>query len=75
MDAASLGQSFLDGASIPGVMYKHNDAVRVVSGAYIGAAGSLVTILSLDPEPRFVIESAAGPDIQVFQSEIALADA
>lgn len=74
MDIASLGQAFLDRAEIPGVKFGHNDYVRVVTGPHSGATGSLVTVLSLQPEPRFVLELESGFDVEVLQSEIQRED-
>ena len=74
MNAASLGQAFLDRAEIPGVKFWHNDCVRVVAGSHSGATGSLVIVLSLQPEPRFVLELESGFDVEVFQSEIQRED-
>jgi hypothetical protein len=73
MDTLDLGQSFLDGTAIPGVAYSHNDFVRIVAGPHAGSAGSLVTVLAIAPEPRFVLELDSGFDIEVLQSEIELA--
>ena len=56
---------------IAGVMFEHNDYVKVVSGAHNGKFGSLVTVLELTPEPRFVIELESGFDVEVLQSELA----
>jgi hypothetical protein len=70
-----LAQAFLDRVSIPGITFWHNDYVRVVSGTHSGSAGSLVTVLSLQPEPRFVLELESGFDVEVYQSEIERADA
>ena len=70
MDIASLGQAFLDRAEIPGVEFWHNDHVRIVAGPHAGASGSLVTVLALQPEPRFVLELETGLDVEVSQSEI-----
>lgn len=75
MDSASLGQAFLDQAPIPGVKFSHNDYVRVVAGPHSGEYGSLVTVLSLLPEPRFVLELESGFDVEVLQSEIQPEDA
>lgn len=74
MDTASLGQAFLDRAEIRGVKFWHNDYVRVVAGPHAGASGSLVTVLSLQPEPRFVLELESGFDVEVLQSEIQRED-
>ncbi len=75
MDKRDLGQAFLDRIPIPGVQFFHNDCVRIVAGPHAGVAGSLVTVLSLEPEPRFVLELESGSDVEVLQSEIRLADA
>lgn len=72
---SGLGQAFLSGDAIPGVQYRHNEYVRIVSGEHVGDAGSLVTVLSLNPEPRFVVESEQHGDIEVFQSEVTRAEA
>lgn len=74
MDTASLGQAFLDRTPISGVKFWHNDYVRVVTGPHAGSAGSLVTVLSLQPEPRFVLELESGFDVEVLQSEIQRED-
>lgn len=75
MAAPSLAQAFLDRSEISGVAYRHNDYVHVVAGPHSGSAGSLVTILTLVPEPRFVLELEWGFDVEVLQSEIQSVDA
>lgn len=70
METASLSQMFLDRSPIPGVEFWHNDFVLVVAGPHAGATGSLVTVLALQPEPRFVLELEVGGDVEVLQSEI-----
>jgi len=75
MSTRDLEQAFLNREPIDGVLYFHNDFVRVVAGPHGGTAGSLVTVLSLEPEPRFVLELESGFDVEVLQSEIAHADA
>jgi hypothetical protein len=75
MRSQDLGQAFLNRESIPGVTFWHNDYVRVVSGPPAGSAGSLVTVLTVHPEPQFVLELESGFDVEVCQSEIERADA
>jgi hypothetical protein len=70
MPSRDLGQAFLNGDSIAGVVYAHNDCVRVVSGPHTGDSGSLVTVLSVDPEPKYILEAESGRDIEVLQSQI-----
>jgi hypothetical protein len=75
MDTPDLIQAFLKREEIPGVTYWHNDYVRIIAGQHSGSAGSLVAVLSLVPEPRFLLELESGFDVEVFQSEIERADA
>jgi hypothetical protein len=68
--AIDLAQAFLDHTPIPGVTFEHNDYVQIVRGEHAGQRGSLVTVLTLSPEPRFILELETGHDIEVLQSEI-----
>ncbi|WP_158883115.1 hypothetical protein [Rhodanobacter sp. L36] len=65
-------QAFLNREEIAGVLYMHNDYVRVVAGRFEDSLGSLVNLVDLQPEPRFVLELDTGMDVQVKQSEIQL---
>jgi hypothetical protein len=70
MGSVNLVQAFLNRESIPGVLFQHNDFVSIVSGSHKGHNGSLVSVLSLTPEPRFVVEIESGFDVETMQSEI-----
>ena len=74
MDSVDLAQAFLNHAPIRGVQFEHNDYVRIISGSHSGGSGSLVTVLSLIPEPKFLLELESGHDVEVFQSEISRAE-
>lgn len=63
-------RAFLNREPISGVRYFHNDYVRVIGGPNAGESGSLVAVLELSPEPKFVLESEKHGDIEVLQSEI-----
>jgi transcription antitermination factor NusG len=75
MNTPVLNQSFLAGEQIQGLRFKHNDYVSVISGPHAGIAGSLVSLLSLDPEPIFVMELESGRDAEVAQTDIQLVNA
>ena len=64
--------AFLGHQPIIGVHFKHNDYVHVASGPHAGHKGSLVGLVTLDPEPVYVLESVQGQDINVLQSHIDL---
>jgi hypothetical protein len=70
MGTLDFVQAFLNREAIPGVSYWHDDYVRVIAGPYSGSSGSLVTVLSLPPKPRFLLELESGFDVEVLQSEI-----
>jgi len=72
MSTGDLGQAFLDHVPIPGVHFQHNNFVRITDGEHSGKSGSLVTVLILTPEPRFVVELESGHDVRVPQSELSL---
>jgi hypothetical protein len=65
-----LCEAFIDGVSIPGVEFAHNEPVLIVRGPHAGGSGSLVALVALHPEPSFVLELSSGPDAQVLQSQI-----
>lgn len=71
-ESLDIGQAFLNREEIPGVLFMHNDYVRVVSGEPTGSFGSLVTVLGLEPEPLFVLGLETGFDVEVRQSQIQL---
>jgi transcription antitermination factor NusG len=71
---ANLGQAFLNREPTLGVRFAHNDYVRIVSGAYAGQSGSLVTVLSLEPQPQYIVELENGFDAEILQSEIEYAN-
>lgn len=66
----SPDQAFLNREPIPGVKFEHDDFVLVLSGMHAGNRGSLVCLLSLGPEPIFILELESGFDIEIKQSQI-----
>ena len=70
MASIDLGQDFLDHAHIDGVQFEHNDHVRIIDGPHAGQSGSLVTVLTIDPQPRYILELETGFDVEVLQSQI-----
>ncbi|MBB6341947.1 hypothetical protein HNP49_002115 [Pseudomonas fluvialis] len=73
MESVQLNQAFLSHTPISGVAYQHNDFVLVVSGAHAGSKGSLASLISLSPEPTFILELESGFDVEIKKSELAYA--
>jgi transcription elongation factor len=74
MARTDIAQLFLNREPIAGVAFQHNDYVRVIAGAHAGKTGSLVTVLRVEPEPRYILELESGFDVEVLQSELQRAD-
>ena len=62
--------AFLAQELLPGVAFRHNEFVKVISGKNIGSAGSLVSVEALGDDPIFLLELESGSDVRVRQSEI-----
>lgn len=70
MNNIDLCQAFLNRERITGVEYQHNDYVRVIDGPHQGKNGSLVSLLTIETEPRFLVELEEGGDIELRQSQL-----
>jgi hypothetical protein len=70
MNNNDLCQAFLNRESVPGVEYQHNDYVRVIDGPHRGKSGSLVPLVAIGTEPRFLVELEDGGDIELQQSQL-----
>ena len=73
--STDIDQAFLRQEYVVGVEYRHNESVEVVSGPHTGEQGSLASLVSLEPEPEFIMEAASSQDIQVRQSSLGRPDA
>ena len=65
-----LFQAFLNRERISGVEYQHNDYVRITDGRHQGKFGSLVSLLSAETEPIFLVELEDGGDVEIGQSRL-----
>jgi hypothetical protein len=51
---------------IPGVAFGLNDAVRIKSGEHAGESASVISLVSLEPMPTYIVElGSGGGDIEV----------
>ena len=58
------------GDTIPGVSFKMQEDVEIVSGPLRGTVGELISLYELEPEPVYHLETRDGRDLHVRQSEI-----
>ena len=62
------------GEILPGVMFSLNQPVDVETGLGSQKGGSVISLLSLEPEPKYLVELGSGTDIEVFQRLLRAAD-
>lgn len=63
------------GHDVPGVHFRMCQPVEVVAGPDRGARGILISIYALTPEPEFHLETEAGGDVVVVQSQLRASEA
>ena len=63
--------AWLGGDEIEGIIFVHNSYVEVVAGEHKGLAGSVVSLVSIDGDVRYIVETESGSDIEVTENEIA----
>ncbi len=66
-----IHNSWLGGEKIEGAKFIHNSYVEVIVGEHKGARGSLVSLVRLGADARYIVERESGLDIEVAESEIA----
>src|SRR5437016_14239110 len=66
----AMQNKWLLGGSIAGVHFPVWQTVRVIAGPHEGKAGKLISLFDLTPEPVFQMETSAGQDLHVQQSEV-----
>lgn len=64
---------WMAGKSPDGVDFQLNDAVNVVLGPTAGAKGCVVSLLGMEPEPRYIVELSSGSDIEICQRQLRAA--
>lgn len=71
METRGLGDRWLAGDAIEGVLFARHDAVSIVDGPDSGASGSIVLLMGVRPQPTYLVELASGRgNVRVRQSEL-----
>jgi hypothetical protein len=74
MTTRGAGDRWLDGERPDGVTFAHHDTVDITAGRYAGASGVVVLLLSLEPEPRYLVAlGGTSGDVTVRQSALRAA--
>ena len=71
MEIRGLGDRWLAGEAVEGVLFARNDSVSVVEGPYTGERGFIVLLTGFRPQPTFLVELASGRGrVRLRQSEL-----
>lgn len=56
---------------VPGAAFRLNDSVRIKSGERAGEGAAVISLLSLEPAPIYLVELGSGDgDIEIGESEL-----
>jgi hypothetical protein len=71
VETRGLGDRWLAGDAIEGVLFAHHDAVSIVEGPHAGESGSIVLLTGIRPQPTYLVDLGSGrADVRVRQSEL-----
>jgi hypothetical protein len=71
MNLRGVGDRWLAGEPVDGVRFGLNEDVEVLRGPHAGASGSILLLLSLHPEPVYLVGlGSRARDVRVPQSAL-----
>lgn len=71
MELREAETRWIESQPIPGVLFRLNDPVAVQAGEHAGEVGCAMALLSLTPEPLYLVElEPKGEEVQVLQSQL-----
>jgi ribosomal protein L24 len=73
MNLDEVNNLWYNSQPIEGIAFRLNDSVLIKSGDYSGQSGSVISIVSVETTPIYLIELGnTGEDVQVKQSELEI---
>jgi hypothetical protein len=71
LNQQQIDQAWFQFQAIPGVVFKLNDSVRILTGEHQGMLASIIALLKQQPEPVYLVElGATGDDLEVPESAL-----
>ena len=71
MNQRELDNLWFSFRPIPGVAFKLNDEVRIKTGGHAGESATIISLVSLEPTPTYIIElDTGGGDIEVAEADL-----
>jgi hypothetical protein len=71
---ADLSRRWMAGENLPGVTFTLHQPVSIATGLSSLKSGSVIFLLGLEPEPKYLVELGSGEDIEVFQRSLRTAE-
>ena len=69
MTIRGLGDRWLAGDAVPGVVFAHNQSVEILTGPRAQERGTIALLLGVEPEPIYLVALGDGRgDVRVRQS-------
>lgn len=66
-----IEDKFFAGEVSDKIKFGMNTAVAILSGSHKGAQGSIISLLSLEPQTRYIVELSSGSEVQIDEGELA----
>ena len=60
VETRGLGDRWLAGDAIEGVLFARNDTVRISDGPNSGQSGTIVLLMGIRPQPTYIVELDSG---------------
>jgi hypothetical protein len=74
VETRGLGDRWLAGDAIEGVLFARNDAVIVSDGPNSGERGTILLLMGIRPQPTYLVELGSGRgEVRLRQSELRAA--
>ena len=70
MTTRGLGDRWLAGEAIDGVAYAQHTLVQVVEGSRAGARGIVLLLMSIEPEPRYLVQLESGEQVPIRETAL-----
>jgi hypothetical protein len=64
---SAVSESWMANDLPDGVAFEINHSVEIVSGTFRGKGGAVISLLGLEPEPRYLVELGSGQDVEAWQ--------
>jgi hypothetical protein len=70
---SATADAWMAGSTPEGVEFRLNDSVEILAGPRRGMKGAIVSLVGLEPEPRYLVETVSGEDNEEFQQTLRAA--